>query len=58
MTMSKRPLSKDSLKPLDYLLISKFDAEITRSDFLMNLPTLVKVNMVLRVLSEDRKIHR
>lgn len=43
---------------LDYLRISKFDAESTRSDFLMDLPTLVIVNMVLRVLSEDRKIHR
>ena len=43
------------------MLISKFDAEITESDCLMNLPTLVKVNIVLRVmriLREDRKIHR
>ena len=51
----------DSLRPLDYLLNSKFDAEITKPDCLMNLPTLVKVNIVLRVmriLREDRKIHR
>ena len=53
----------DSLRSLDYLhnsLISRFDAEITKSDCLMNLPTLFEVKMILRamkVLRGDRKIH-
>ena len=51
----------NSLRPLDYSLISQFDTEITESDCLMNLPTLFEVKMVLRVmrvLRGDRKIHR
>ena len=64
MPMSKRPPLMDSLRPLDYphnSLISQFDAEIAKSDCLMNLPTLFEVKMVLRVmrvLRGDRKIHR
>ena len=54
----------DSLRSLDYShnsLISRFDAEITKSDCLMNLPILFEVKMVLRVmrvLRGGRKIHR
>jgi len=51
----------DSLRPLDYShnsLISRFDTEITESDYLMNLPTLFEVNIVIHACTHSGAVVR